>query len=90
MTLKIFAIYDTKACAYGIPFFMSTEGQARRAFQDLANDNTSNISKHPEDYSLHYLGDFDDTHAEITPTRPQLMLHAQATTNNVTNITKVS
>lgn len=60
MILKMFAVYDSKAEAYFQPFFMATNGQALRAFKDLANDPKSNICRHPGDYTLFVLGEYDD------------------------------
>lgn len=66
MLLKIFSIYDTKAEAYNQPFFMTTIGQATRAFADEANNPNSNLSKHPEDYTLFEIGVFDDEDASVS------------------------
>lgn len=60
MILKAFGILDVKADAYRPPFFMPTLGQATRAFADAANDPQTDISKHPEDYKLVCVGEFDD------------------------------
>lgn len=65
MILKIFCIYDSKSEAYHMPFFSTTVGQAERSFSDAVVDNTTTFSKHPEDYTLFYCGDFDDSTAEI-------------------------
>lgn len=61
MTFKIFGVFDVKADAFSRPpFFMSTNGQAVRAFADLANDSNTDVGRHPEDYRLMVLGTFDD------------------------------
>lgn len=60
MTLKIFAIYDAKTEAYHQPFFLQTKGQAIRAFSDAANDPKTEFSRHPEDYTLFEIGEYDD------------------------------
>lgn len=60
MILKAFAIYDSKALCYGVPFFMASVGSAVRAFGDLANDRQSTVSKHPSDYVLYGIGEYDD------------------------------
>lgn len=67
MNLKIYAIYDTKAENFNTPFFMNTNGQAIRAFADLANDTNSTINKHPADYRLFLIGDFDTDSGTVTP-----------------------
>lgn len=67
MTLKIFAIYDSKAEAYNQPFFMGTKGQALRAFTDEINNSQSMISKHPADYTLMEIGEYDDSTGQLSP-----------------------
>ena len=60
MISKMFAIYDSKAESYNAPFCFGAVGQAVRAFADLANDQQSNIAKHPADYNLFEVGTYDD------------------------------
>lgn len=72
MTLKVFAVYDSKAMCYGVPFFMGTIGSAVRAFSDLAADKQSSVAKHPSDYILFQIGEFDDSKGglvAVSPTR---------------------
>lgn len=59
MTTGMYSIRDEKAQAFNVPFFFTTQGQALRAFQDLAQDANTTIGKHPEDYRLYHHGDFD-------------------------------
>lgn len=65
MILQIFSIFDSKAEAYMPPFFFNARGQAIRAFEDLANDNSSSINNHPGDFTLYHIGSFDDVTAEL-------------------------
>lgn len=67
MKLLMFAIFDNKSDAFNTPFFMAARGQAVRAFTDLVNDGQSSISKHPEDYKLCFLGEFNVLDAEFVP-----------------------
>jgi hypothetical protein len=60
MKLKAFGIFDTKANLYNTPFFMNTRGEALRAFKDLANNRETTIGRHPEDYRLDVIGEFDN------------------------------
>lgn len=60
MILQAFSIYDSKAAAYAPPFFMARMELALRAFKDLVADPGSQVHKHPEDYSLYLVGEFDD------------------------------
>ncbi len=76
MKLKIFTVYDTKALAYLPPFFLPNELMAKRVFGDMADDINHQFGKHPEDYSLYEMGDFDDGKAkfEISAKAPILLI----------------
>lgn len=56
---KIFTVRDTKAEAYMDPFYMASRGEAVRSFGDAANDTQHPFHKHPEDYVLFELGEYD-------------------------------
>lgn len=60
MILKVFSVFDTKAELYRSPFYMNTVGEALRAFQDLANDPSSQVNKHPGDFQLVLIAEYDD------------------------------
>lgn len=66
MLLQIFAVYDSKVEAYMSPFFMQSRGQAIRAFCDTAEDSSSQIGKHPADFTLFHLGEYDDSNASFS------------------------
>jgi len=65
MKLNVFTIFDEKAQAYNVPFFQSHVGQAIRSFSDLVQDPKSTLQKHPSDFSLYHIGEFDDGDARI-------------------------
>ncbi len=65
MITKIFAIYDNKATAYMQPFFAGTPGLALRSFSDSANSQETIFNKHPTDFCLFEIGEFNDETAEI-------------------------
>lgn len=67
MNHKVFCIFDEKAAAYLLPFFLPTEGMATRGFEDAVMDREHMFGKHPEDYTLMCLGDFDDGKAKFSP-----------------------
>jgi len=60
MKMLVFAIYDSKAKYYKHPFLMKSKGEVLRGFIDLANDEKTEIGKHPEDFVLFYIGTFDE------------------------------
>lgn len=61
MILRAYSIYDRKALAYHPPFFQATDGSATRSFADLANDTTTMVGRHPNDYVLFCIGSYDDS-----------------------------
>lgn len=65
MILRMYTIFDSKAEVYLQPFCMKAKGEAIRAFADHVNDGQSQFSKHPEDFTLFELGEFDDCKACI-------------------------
>lgn len=62
---KMFAIYDKKATAYRFPHFLVTVGQAIREFQDAVNNPQTEIARHPADFALYHLGDFNDSNGNL-------------------------
>ena len=65
MLSKVFSVFDSKSETYMTPFFMKTKGEALRAFTDISNDDTHQIGKHPEDYTLFEIGEYDDVSCTI-------------------------
>ena len=65
MISNIYCVYDEKAGAYLQPWFLPTDGMALRAFADCVNDGDHNFGRHPHDYSLFRVGEFDDATARI-------------------------
>ena len=67
MKFGIYSIHDAKAKAFFSPVFMHAEGQCLREFTDACNDQEHPFGKNPQDYTLFYLGEYDDNTGEITP-----------------------
>lgn len=74
MILKVFAVRDTKACAFLQPFFSNSVGSALRAFGDAVNEKGSPFNKHPEDYLIYHIGSYDDSLGALVP-EPDSVLH---------------
>jgi len=66
MKLQIFSVYDSKAEFYGNPFFMQSVGEAIRGFQDISTDMSTNIGRHPGDFTLFHLGEYENSYGEWT------------------------
>lgn len=63
MRYKVLAIRDRAIDAFGQPFFSSSIGGAIRSFTDEINRVAENnqLNKHPEDFDLFALGEYDDS-----------------------------
>lgn len=60
MKLKVFTVYDSKIEAYMQPFYMQSKGQAIRAWSDTIQDEKTQFNKHPEDFTLFEIADYDE------------------------------
>lgn len=67
MNLKFFSIRDSKVDAFMRPFIAQTTKEAMRIFEDSVNRPDSGFFKHPDDYSLFELGDFNPLDGSIIP-----------------------
>lgn len=56
----VFTIFDDKAKAFLPPFYMPLKPMALRTFTNCVNDPTHAFCANPEDYTLFYLGIFDN------------------------------
>ena len=66
MIIKVFSVYDSKAEVFLPPFYFQNKGEALRAFSDTIQDSNTSLAKHPEDFSLFELGEFDNSNAKYT------------------------
>lgn len=65
MIHHIFSVYDEKAQAFLPPFFLPQTAMAVRVFTDCINSDDHQFSKHPADYTLFLLGNWDDAEGAI-------------------------
>lgn len=63
--LGIFCIYDSKARAYLQPFFSVNKSTAMRDFEGAVNDKSTGFCRHPADYTLFQIGEWDAFLGEI-------------------------
>lgn len=67
MLLNAYSLYDSKALSYSPPFYCSAHGQAVRMVIDLASDHGNNVGRHPSDFTLFCVGQFDDSNGRLLP-----------------------
>ncbi len=68
MKMKMFAIHDSKAEAFNVPFSLPNEALAVREFTALVNSPDSQIGQFPEDYTLFEVGEYDTQSGKIEST----------------------
>lgn len=68
--MHIFSIYDTCAKSFGNPTLFPNEAVALRSWAGLLADDDLQYAKHPGDYVLYHLGEFDQESGIITTTAP--------------------
>lgn len=81
MVIKLFSVFDSKVSGFGNPFPDQIEASAIRNFSDAVNDtsNPNNMwAKHPEDFSLFQVGEFDTLTGELISSLPKNLLTASA------------
>lgn len=62
-----YAVFDRKAEMYSPPFLEIKDGTAIRAVQDLViKEKDHPFARHPSDFSLHRLGEWDDSSGVIS------------------------
>lgn len=77
MKLQAFSIFDEKSGVFGLPFFTKNKGMALRSFSDLVKDQNTSIFRHPDDFKLYLIGDFDDVSGELSHlAQPEFVAHA--------------
>jgi len=78
MRLKVISLYDSAVQSYGRPIFVRHPGEALRSLADQVNASDNNdLARHPEDYSLHLIGEFDEETGELIPAEIERLARAQ-------------
>lgn len=81
MRILVFSVFDSKVAVFGAPMFNQYEADMIRAFSDAVNDgsNANNMwFRHPEDYSLFAVGEFDNLTGELKGHLPRNLVTASA------------
>lgn len=77
--MKVYSIRDIKAGTYGTPFFQPQDGVAVRSFIDLSMNADSVVGKHPEDFELWCIGEYDGDIGLLQPYQDNVCLGVAAT-----------
>ncbi|AXL14593.1 nonstructural protein [Microviridae sp.] len=63
MKINAYTIFDKKSGLYNKPFYLVNHQVALRSVSQLVTDENSECAKNPEDYSLWFIGEYDDENA---------------------------
>jgi hypothetical protein len=79
MILFVVCVKDRAADVFNRPFFVPHRNVAIRDFTDEVNrvavDNQ--LNKHPDDFDLYLLGEFDDSRGAFVNNEPQVLVRAK-------------
>lgn len=79
MILFVVSVKDRAADVFNRPFFVPHRNVAIRDFTDevnrVAGDNQ--LNKHPDDFDLYLLGEFDDARGVVLNNEPQVLVRAK-------------
>lgn len=81
MKLLIYTVLDSKAAFFGNPWCAEREAAAIRSFSDAVNDGSNPNNqwfKHPEDFTLYHLGEYDNETATFDVCPPRAVVTASA------------
>ena len=70
MKWNIYTVFDVCAGVYDRPFVAHSDPAAARSFGDLAVTDEHPVGRHPEHFTLHRLGVYDDNTGEIVAEAP--------------------
>lgn len=73
MKSKVYSIFDSKTACFSKPWCHISDASAIREFSDAVNDNrnpNNQYFNHPEDFSLFFVGEFDDLVGHMESSNP--------------------
>lgn len=70
----MYTLYDVKAEVYFPPFVAGHVAEALRIFGDLLSDPQSRLAKHPTDYRLYKVGEFEVDTGLVRPLSTGVLL----------------
>lgn len=76
MVVEVFAILDSRVGAFLKPLFAMNRQVAMRGFEDVVRDPESEIFRHKVDYTLFYLGKFNQETGEFFDLRRESVVSA--------------
>lgn len=76
MGLEAYSVYDKAVGAFLPPVFVRSRGEMIRSFTDAVNSKEHQFNRHCSDYTLYFLGMFDDDSGMIESADPVRVVSA--------------
>ncbi len=73
MKLELFAVFDSKAGVFTPPFTAPNRTVALRYFKGTVDDKETTMGKFPEDFSLAFIGYYEDMNGIVDPAGPEIV-----------------
>lgn len=83
MKINVYSVFDVKSAVFAHPFYMAADGVAVRAFGGAVNEPDSLMCRHPSDFSLYRIGQFDDSVGLLIAEKQPVALCTAASVKNV-------
>jgi len=68
--LEAYSVLDRAVKSFLQPFFVRARGEALRSFTEVVNTKDHQFNKHATDYTLYYVGRFDDASGMFETVEP--------------------
>lgn len=79
MKVRLYSVFDSKNVVFGQLQHALTDAAAIRSFGDMiARPESGLYHSHPEDFSLFFVGEFDEDIGKLVPSLPQNLVTASA------------
>jgi len=78
MLHNAYSIRDTVSEIFAAPFFVPSDGVAKRFLSELVVNPNSDIGKYPKDFMLYRVGTYDTETAKLTPLPVELVCSASS------------
>ena len=67
MVKQVYSFHDSKVCVYHPPMVLLNDAEARRLCADVVNDVQTPMSRHPQDFRLVRVAEYDDNSGVLKP-----------------------
>lgn len=64
---QVFVVYDSKAEFYADPMYFRSMGEALRSWEQVSNDEASDIGKYAADFTFFHVGTYDEQTGVFEP-----------------------